>query len=383
MKLTYKDDWDEARARMEAWWKGEIIDRVPIKVTAPKEGQEETWPIASAFPMSSPTQSLARIFVPKVTPDNLEDYFTNPKQVIPRLENAIKATYWGGEAFPVMFPVSAGMVAILASYLGSPLKFLDTNTTWSAPIIDNWDNRQEFCFNPENKWWKKTKILLQEAASRAPGRYFVGIPDLNGPSEILSRLRGPSNLCLDIIENRDEIKKVVDEITHAWLRYWEACHGIIHQYIGGYINWMSIFSEAPFTDLQSTFSCLISPKDFNELILPSIEQQTEWINRTIYLLSGPDALRHLDSLLSLRKLSGIEWSPGAGSPPMSEWIPLLKKIQKAGKLQQIRCEKGEVVKILRELSPKGILLETACGSIKEAELLINNVKKLTYIKRWI
>jgi len=132
-----------------------------------------------------------------------------------------------------------------------------------------------------------------------------------------------------------------------------------------------------FTDLQSDSSCLISPKDFNELILPSIEQQTEWIGRTMYHLDGPDAIRHLDSLLSLPKLSGIQWIPGAGSPPMSEWIPLLKRIQKAGKLQHLICQKGEVRKLLRELEPEGILLDTICGSMKEAIQLISEVR------RWI
>ena len=60
------------------------------------------------------------------------------------------------------------------------------------------------------------------------------------------------------------------------------------------------------------------------------------------VLDGPDAIRHLDSLLSLPKLSGIQWIPGAGSPSVSEWIPLLKRIQKAGKLQHLICQKGEV-----------------------------------------
>ncbi len=94
-------------------------------------------------------------------------------------------------------------------------------------------------------------------------------------------------------------------------------------------------------------------------------------------LDGPDAIRHLDSLLSLPKLSGIQWIPGAGSPPMTEWIPLLKRIQNAGKLQHLICQKGEVRKLLRELEPEGILLDTICGSVKEADQLISEVR------RWI
>ncbi len=372
MKLVYKDDWEEAQRRTEAWWKGEIIDRVPIKITAPKKETERY--IRPRF-LPHYDKNYEKNEIPEITVNNLENYFTDPKQVIPRLEREIKDTYWAGEAFPVMFPVSIGMVAILANYLGCPIKFMDTRTTWSTPIINNWNNRPKFCFNPENKWWQKTKILLHEAAARAPGHYFVGIPELDGPSEILSCLRGNANLAIDTIEHPEEIKQAVKEINYAWLRYWEASLGLIHQYIGGYIFWMAIWSESPATELECDFSCLISSNTFNDLFLPFIEQQIEWIPRTIYHLDGPCALQHLDSLLSLSHLTGIQWIPGAGSPPMSEWIPLLKKIQGAGKLLYITCEKGEVRRLLKELNPEGLLLETTCSSIKEADELINNVKK--------
>ena len=35
--LLYKEDWPEAQERLKAWWKGEIIDRVCIQVTAPRK----------------------------------------------------------------------------------------------------------------------------------------------------------------------------------------------------------------------------------------------------------------------------------------------------------------------------------------------------------
>ncbi len=167
----------------------------------------------------------------------------------------------------------------------------------------------------------------------------------------------------------------MEEINDAWLRYWEASHGIIHKYMEGYTNHFSIWSEKPLTDLQCDFSVLISPDDFKRFFLPFIEQQTESIDRTIYHLDGPDSLKHLDSLLSLSGLDGFQWVPGAGSAPMSEWIELLQKIQNAGKKLLIICEKYEVEKILKGLKPEGVLIETACGSIKEAEELIKNVKK--------
>ncbi|MFW6270556.1 MAG: hypothetical protein ACOC4G_10810 [Bacillota bacterium] len=361
MELKYKDNWKEAQQRIKAWWQGEIVDRAVVMVTAPKSdtaNEEET--TGSDF-----------------IQEELEDYFMNPDRVIPRMESRIKNTYWAGEAVPVGYPVSIGMVAILSNYLGCPLRFVDKNTTWSEPIIDNWEDRPDLKFNPRNKWWLKSKKLLKKAAARARGKYYIGLPDLNGPSEILSRLRREDRLAIDTLENKEEFKQALAEVNYAWYRYWQAAHGLIHQHIGGYFSMLGIYSEIQHTDLQSDFSIMISSEAYDELILPYIEQQTEWVQRTIYHLDGPGATRHLDSLLALDKLDGIQWVPGAGAPPPSGWISLLQKIQKAGKLLDISVNKEEVEILLKKLNPEGLLMKTRCDSPAEADELIQNVKKWT------
>lgn len=102
-----------------------------------------------------------------------------------------------------------------------------------------------------------------------------------------------------------------------------------------------------------------------------------WVSRNIYHLDGPEALVHLDSLLSIPDLKAIEWVPGAGNAPMSQWTELLQKIQNAGKLLSIACEKWEVEKLVKELEPEKLLLHTTCGSEKEMEEIIENVRKWT------
>jgi len=362
-ELKYKQDWQECKERTEAWWHGEIIDRAAIRITAPKKEipQEE---VSGA----------------DLTQEELEDYFTNPERAIPRFKERIENTYWAGEAFPVMYPVSISMVAILANYLGCPLKFVNKDTTWSDPIIDDWEQWEDLSalsFDPENKWWKKSRKLLEKGSRGAPGNYYVGMPDLNGPSEILSRLRNSQRLAVDTVRRPQKVKEAIDQINYAWYRYWQASQGLIHQYVGGYIFMMGIWSEVPATDLQSDFSCMISPESFDELILPSVRQQTEWVPRTIYHLDGPDATRHLDSLLSLEKLDGIQWVPGAGAPPASEWISLLRKIQEAGKLVYIAVEKEEVEILLDKLDPEGLLMTTRCDSPREADELLEKVEQWT------
>jgi len=139
---------------------------------------------------------------------------------------------------------------------------------------------------------------------------------------------------------------------------------------------MGIWSEHPATDLQSDFSYLISTKMFDEFFLPFIAEQTELVERTIYHLDGPGAVRHLDSLLALPHLDAIQWVPGAGAQPAMEWLPLLKRIQAADKSVFVYCEKTHVKKLVQELNPVGLMLVVEdCSTIDEVDQLLDNAVK--------
>lgn len=373
MKLSTKLDWQAAEERTSAWWEGEIIDRAVIQVTAPRSDRGVSVQDLEAL------QEGAQIPEGEVTA-----WFTDPEVVIPRLEQAVDQTFWGGEAFPVVFPVSIRMVAILAAYLGCPYRLHGaSHTAWAEPIIEEWGERPRFSFDPHNEWWRISKQLLEAGAQRAQGRYYVGLPDLNGPSEIMSRLRNPQRLAIDLLENGDPVKEALNEVNVAWLRYWQACVGAIHQWSEGYFYWMGIWSDRPSIDLQSDFSCLISPDMFNEFLLPSIEQQTRWVERTIYHLDGPGAVRHLDALLELPELDGIQWVPGAGAPPMRHWIRLLRRVQAKGKRLVLYCEPDEVETLLAELEPEGVLLNTQCDTMAEAQALLGKVAHWSAPLQWM
>ena len=353
----YKCDIEESKRRVEAWWNHEIIDRVVIQVTVPRETAR-----AGSAPSGAAREGDQEV---------LRRYFTDPQTVIPRLQARLATTYFCGEAFPVMYPVSINMVAILGNYLGCPMRFVNENTTWSDPILDDWEQRPTYRFDPANEWWLITKRLLTAGVEQSDG-YYVGVPDLNGPTEMLSRLRSPQHLALDLYDHPQVIKPALAEINQVWYEYWRACTEIT-QRLGGNFHWMGIWSDLPSTDLQSDFSCMMSPAMFDEYFLPFIDEQTRVVERTIYHLDGPGAVRHLDSLLSLPRLTGIQWVPGAGARPTVEWIPLLKKIQDAGKLVYAYCDKANVRRLLSELRPEGLMLITSCDSVREAERLLENV----------
>jgi hypothetical protein len=369
MALMYKEDCQQAQERIEAWWHGQVMDRAVVQVTAPKAGRKGKG--AALGPDSVP-------------PDELLDWFTDPVRVISRLEKQVETTYWGGEALPVLFPVSISLVAITAAYLGCPYKVVPVSYSgWASPIIEDWEKRPDLAFDPYNQWWLRSKALLTAAAQRAPGRYYVGVPDLNGPGEILARLRDAEQLAVDLLDHPEQVRPALDGINAAWLRYWEAAVGLIHQWVGGYLYWMRIWSDLPSIDLQCDFSCMISPAMFERFFLPALEQQTRWVQRTIYHLDGPGAIRHLDLLLSLPQLDGIQWVPGAGAAPMSKWVRLLRRIQAKGKLLVLSCEPWEVETLLTELEPEGLLLSTHCDSEEDAKALLQNAARWTRHRQWV
>ena len=161
------------------------------------------------------------------------------------------------------------------------------------------------------------------------------------------------------------------------MEYWKNLNDIIREYVAGYIFWMDIWSGVPATDLECDFSIMVSNEMFREFFLPHIEQQTEWVERTIYHLDGPGALRHLDSLLELPKLNGIQWVPGDGAPPMSQWMDVLKHIQEAGKLLYVECADDEVEMILSGLQPEGLLIATKSATVERGREVLKLVERKT------
>lgn len=347
--------WSALRARYEAWWRGEN-DRPLIKAVAPLQPDAA----GETLPEDEP---------------GLLAWLTDPALVIPRLARDAAHTYHAGDAFPVIFPMYTGIPAILAAYLGSPVRLMREGLTgWLAPIITDWRTRPTLDRVPDGFWWQATQDLLAAAADASTGDYAIGIPDLQGGGEILAVLRGSQELALDLYDHPAEIVPAIAESNAAWLTCYRACFAIIHRNPAplsqGYVDWLGVWSDTPAVTVECDFAALVSPPMFRRFFLPALEEQVGWIGRTIFHLDGPRALPHLDTLLGLRGLTGIQWGPGDGAPPMREWVPLLQKIQAAGKRQVLICEPADVPVLISELQPEGLLLSVGCGSPAEADALV-------------
>lgn len=100
MELKYKPDWDIVKKRLNALWDREILDRCCVAVTAPLDKNK---PYIEDVPTD---------------PDELKAYYLDVEWILKRNEERMEKTYFGGDAFPCIFPYfGTGGLSVIRSHL--------------------------------------------------------------------------------------------------------------------------------------------------------------------------------------------------------------------------------------------------------------------------
>jgi 5-methyltetrahydrofolate--homocysteine methyltransferase len=181
----------------------------------------------------------------------------------------------------------------------------------------------------------------------------VAFVDLGGNLDIMASLLSTYKLLFDVHDAPDHVDRLVNTITKLWLTYYNHLYEIIRTGNSGTTAWAQMWAPGSFYMFQSDFSYMISPKMFERYVMPDLTALCDALDYPFYHLDGEGQIHHLDQLLSLEKLAGIQWIPGAGAAPPEEWLPLLKRIRDGGKLCQVYVTPEGARKIVRELGGKG------------------------------
>jgi hypothetical protein len=131
--------------------------------------------------------------------------------------------------------------------------------------------------------------------------------------------------------------------------------------------WSPVWSTGKTYMLQCDFSYMISPAMFGRFVMPDLTACCEHLDHGFYHLDGKGEIPHLDMLLSIPRLRGIQWIPGDGQPPPQEWLSLLKRIRDGGKLCQVFVSAEGARTIVRNLGGKGFLLAINEGTAEFAD----------------
>lgn len=338
-----KEDISEAKERLKAWWDHEIIDRPAISYYYPREGRS----LAGLLDIFGFGWDLAK------NPDGIEETLNKFEERLPDL-------YFGGENLPSFFPnYGAG---IMAAVFGVVPKY-QTRTVWfSHPtaVEDIVPLLESVKLNADNLWYSRLLYITEYAAKRSEGKYQISMTDLGGILDILSSFLGPKNIILTMKRRPDIIDTCRVIILEKSLKVYDDLQNIIEKYNDGCNAWLNVWSEKRWYPIQCDFSAMLNPTWFKRFALPDIRAQAAHMDYSMYHLDGPLALTHLDDLLSIPELTGIQWVPGDGREPMGheKWYPIYKRIQAAGKNIVSTVTPSRLSTMYRNFDPKGMFLRT-------------------------
>jgi len=324
-----ESDWERIARDWNAWWAGEL--ERPLVVLETVDPVEADWSQLTKYGLDTPVDAIL---------DNWE--------------RILEAAYWLGDAFPKWW-VNYGP-GTMAAFLGSGISWRP-DTTWFSPLegIDSLADIH-LRYDPDNPWWRRVLEVTQRAVERWGDQVLVGITDIGGNLDILASLRTSEKLLFDLTDTPEEVDRLVSEITPLWLRYYDELYAITSAAGRGNACWGPCWSPGKGYMLQSDFSYMISPRMFKRFVLPDLTACCDYLDYGFYHLDGKGELPHLDHLLSIERLRGIQWQPGDGQPLADGWLPLLKRIRDGGKLCQVYVDRQGAFTIQKELGGKGFLM---------------------------
>ncbi len=308
--LLYKSDFDEARDRLASWWNGEDLGRPAMLITAPRK---EPW------------EEIAEMPKPEGW---VTDYSTSNFDY--RLNRALRAclnTHYLAEAVPNVAPDLAPNC--LALYLGCKGVEMP-GTVWCEPFLTDPD-KAEFSVDPENFYWQFSTRLAQEQLRLGGGKFLTSYPDFIEGLDTLAAMRDSETLLTDLIDRPDWVHSCLDQITECYFEVYDSWYDLIKDDRKGSHFWA--WAPGKMAKMQCDFSAMISKDMFGEFMVPVLTTMSEHFDFCMYHWDGPGALQHHDHLLSVPLLTMLQWTPGAGQPPVTDpcWWPYYHKTVEEGK----------------------------------------------------
>lgn len=353
-----------ALARHEAFWRGELEEGPLLWITVPDSKPGPTLP----------------------EPANEEELWTNVDYVTASTEAALARTHYAGDALPVHCPWLGPDQ--FAAWLGADLVLKPREfTSWSRPFVTDWNTQPPLRIAPDNRWWRLYLDLLRESVRAGHDKWVTGYPDLHTGLDALSAIRGPERLALDLVESPAAIHHALHDLTDLWKFVVDTVSDILLPAGQGTSNWTMGWSQRRFLCLgQNDFTCMISPRMFEEFCWQDNLDCCQHVDLSLYHLDGPGAVRHLPTVLRLEKLSCVQWIQGAGQPLPSHWLDLLRQIQAAGKSVQLYYGgphggdadlKRELDVLCPALDPNRLFIWAVVNSAEEAEAAVAHARRLS------
>ena len=303
--IELKPNAEMAMKRSEAFWNKDMIDR-PIMIAKIKKPNADIRPGSHYW----------------------ERCFGDPEKVFSdELHNAMQYEYLG-EAIP-QYWMSLGTHEI-AQYCGYDITWSpDKQTNWCVHTDKELEDLLPLQIDENNYFWKRSHELYAKAAEMWQGRIIPMSYDFHSNMDLLLSVRGDANLCMDLYDCPDTVKRGLKDACTVFEKMWNAF--VEHSQAEKYGYQYAIYSDKPTTLLACDFCALIGEEMFDEFALPCLIHESEIVGeRCVWHWDGPDALKHLDSLVSIKNLHTVDYTPSPGTHGY-QFLDSYQRVQEKGK----------------------------------------------------
>lgn len=353
IELETKPDFLECMDRVYAWYENEIIDRVPVRFSAHN----------AEYSVIDQTNCW----------NNLKEKWFDTEYQIKHFEKGMEGKVFLGETFPVYWPNLGPNV--YPCMLGGDVEFGDV-TTWAKHMLGAPSEYDKIHFSMENEYFKKLEEMTKYALSRCKGKYLVGYTDIHSGADAADALRGTQELLMDLYDEPEETKKLIEVCSEAFGTVFEYFNKIIKDAGQPSVTWIDIPSFDTFHIPGTDLGAMLSTDMYNEYILPEVKKEVKYAKHNVFHVDGKGVARHLDSLLEIDEICGYQWVQGMGADePIMQWVPLIKKIQDHKKGVVVDLKPKELDMFMEAVNPKGIYLCIDTTIEEEQRAILKKLEK--------
>lgn len=353
--FEFKPDYEKSKQRIEAFWERELIDR-PVTMFWLEKPLDERVPLPASH---------------HAAPD---ERWLNAEYQAQWMLATLSNREYIGDTMPVAYPNLGPDV--FASFYGCPLHFSDYSTSWSEPILHDWSQADSLTLDWNSPYLRKLYEMTDVLLEIGKGKFIVGMTDWHPGGDCIAALRDPQTLALDLILHPEEVKALLRRLEADYFAVYDVFYEKLRAAGQPITTWLPLLYDGRYYVCSNDFSIMISKQMYDDVFLPGIASECRFLDRSIYHLDGPGALRHLDSLLSIPELDAIQFVCGAGNEGFHKWVDVYRRIQAADKGVQVTCAFDELPQVMETLDPRGLFLDVEGAPSREAaESMLRQLEK--------
>jgi hypothetical protein len=347
--LEGKPDFEQVMQRIEAWFNHESTDRPPVRFSQTNAQFSDAY---AQFDSRWP---------------NLKARWFDAEFQVDSFIKSIEGRRFYGETFPVFSP-NLGP-SVYAAFHGAQLEYAEV-TSWAEHCVQKKEDIQRLKFDRSNEYYVGIEELTRVALEKCAGKFLVGYTDLHGSLDCVADWRGQENLCLDLSDAPEAVHEMLDIANENFLPLFDHYDEVLKAHGQLSVTWMNIPSRGKMHIPSCDFTAMVSTKTFCEFYLPSLLNEVRHMTHNIFHVDGRGVLRHIDRILAIPEINAIQWVQGVGNDlPILQWIPVIKKIQAAGKGVLVDLQLDELEPFIAEIEPDGLFICVPADEKDQPEII--------------